>query len=218
MKDASLTSRQKSILDFIISELKNSGTVPSIKEISEHIGVTSTSTVHYHLLELEKKGHIVKSSKKSRSIKPARWQFQTPDPETSTDVIDVPIIGEIAAGSPIFAYEDYQQTVKIARSLIANSEAFILKVKGQSMIEDLIADGDMVLVRKQNHASNGDIVVALIEDESATLKRIYQENGRFRLQPANSSMNPIYVNHVRILGRVISVIRPMELKAKILEN
>ncbi len=216
MKDNCLSIRQKAILDFIVSELKNRGTSPSIHEIGEHIGLTSTSTVHYHLAELEKKGHIYRDSKKSRSIKPSNWKFKSASPQNSEDIVEVPVIGEIAAGNPIFAYETYDETIKVARSLISNSEAFVLKVKGESMIDDLIDDGDMVLVRKQNYASNGDIVVALIDDEKATLKRFYLENGRVKLQPANKKLSPFYVNHLTILGRVISVIRPMERKAALL--
>lgn len=218
MQGTTISSRQKAILDFIISELKNRGSSPSIHEISEHIGVTSTSTVHYHLAELEKKGQIFRDSKKSRSIRPAKWKFKTAAPEDAADVVEVPVIGEIAAGSPIFAYEYYHETIKIARSLISNSEAFILKVKGESMIEDLIDDGDMVLVKKQNYASNGDIIVALVDEDKATLKRFYLENGRFKLQPANKKLAPFYVDHLTILGRVISVIRPMERKAAILAD
>ena len=210
-----LTERQKQILDFIVSEMKTTGSAPSIKEIGTFIGTKSTSTIHYHLSELERKGHIVKSSGKSRSIKPARWQYADTHGD---DLVEVPVIGEIAAGQPIFAYEDYQETIQVARSLLTNGEAFILKVRGKSMIEDLIDDGDMVLVRKQNHAANGDIVVALVENETATLKRFYRETGRIRLQPANCEMQPIYVNDVKILGRVISVIRTMERKARFMEQ
>ena len=218
MTDTCLSTRQKAILDFIIAELKNRGSSPSIHEIGEHIGVTSTSTVHYHLAELEKKGQILRDSKKSRSIRPAKWKFKSAAPQSVEDVIDVPVIGEIAAGNPIFAYETYDETIKVARSLISNSEAFVLRVKGESMIEDLIDDGDMVLVRKQNYASNGDIVVALVDEDKATLKRFYLENGRVRLQPANRKLAPFYVDHLTILGRVISVIRPMERKAAILSQ
>ncbi|MEZ7893022.1 MAG: transcriptional repressor LexA [Candidatus Wallbacteria bacterium] len=212
-----LSKRQQEIMDFIISELKNSGQSPSIQEIAAFIGAKSTSTVHYQLSELEKKGYIVKNQGTSRSIKPVDWQYQNPYNDSGDALVEVPVIGEIAAGKPIFAYEDYQETVKIARSLITNGEAFILRVKGQSMVEDLIDDGDMVVVRKQNFAQNGDIIVALVENEAATLKRFYKEHNRIRLQPANRNMEPIYVPDVTILGRVISVIRPMERKARMME-
>lgn len=208
-----ISQRQKQILDFITSELKSKGFCPSIQEIGRHIGANSTSTIHYHISELMKKGELVHSPGKSRSLMPAGWSYSQ---AYDDDVVEIPVVGEIAAGQPVFAYEDYQETVKVARSLISTGSAFVLKVRGKSMIEDLIDDGDMVVVRKQNYATDGDIVVALIENEAATLKRIYREKGMVRLQPANSEMAPLFVNDVKILGRVISVIRPMERKARIL--
>ena len=185
----SLTPKQKKVYSAIINSIETKGYVPSIEELCEMVGLSSVSSIHHHLKGLEDKGYIEREKGKSRSIR--ILNDDSPKDIYDDQVVAVPIIGEIAAGEPIFAYEDYTDSVLLARDLISTDEAFILKVRGKSMIEDLIDDGDMVVVKKQNTASNGDIVVALLPDNEATLKRFYKEKDRIRLQPANSSMNPI---------------------------
>lgn len=205
-----LTRRQKDVLNVIRNTVAERGTVPSIEEIGDAVGLSSASSVHHQLKTLEEKGFILRDPGRSRSIRLADGEGR---PELAGAVVAVPIIGEIAAGEPIHAYEDYQQSLLLARDLIRTDEAFILRVRGKSMIEDLIDDGDMVVVRKQETADDGDIVVALLPDDGATLKRLYREKAGFRLQPANSTMKPIYTPDVRIQGKVIALLRVHEQKA-----
>ena len=205
-----LTLKQKKILDSIKDYMNNYEIAPSIEELCEITGLSSSSSIHYHLKILEEKGYIKREAGRSRSmIIIEKENFNNFDEE----MIDIPIIGEIAAGEPIYAYENYSDSIKLARSLISSDEAFILKVKGKSMIEDLIDDGDMVVVKKQNSANNGDIVVALLPDDGATLKRFYKEKDRIRLQPANSTMQPIYTTDLKIQGKVIALLRVHEQRA-----
>lgn len=203
-----LTPRQRAVLSAIV-RLEESGCAPSIEEIAARAGLSSPATVHFHLKALEAKGYIERDPNRSRSIRvlpePARDVYDE-------DVVAVPVIGTIAAGEPISAFEDYSRSVLLARELVGSGEAFILQVKGKSMIEDLIDDGDLVVVRKQSTAENGDIVVALLERE-ATLKRFYREKDRIRLQPANSAMQPIYTRELTIQGKVVALLRVHEKKA-----
>lgn len=203
-----LTPRQKSVLAAIV-RLEESGVAPSIEEIGARAGLSSPSTVHFHLKALEEKGYIERDPNRPRSIR------LLPAPERDIydeNVVAVPVIGTIAAGEPIHAFEDYSRSILLARELVGSGEAFILQVKGKSMIEDLIDDGDLVVVRKQSTAENGDIVVALLERE-ATLKRFYREKDRIRLQPANSAMEPIFTQDLTIQGKVVALLRVHEQKA-----
>lgn len=193
---ASLTTRQSDIYDFLRDKIINRGYGPTVREIGLHFGIRSPNGVMCHLKALEKKGFIQRESHMSRAIQLSN----PPQPKTS-----LPLHGVIAAGTPILAM---QQDERIDFSGLFNSEDhFCLRVKGESMIEDQIAEGDYVVVRKQAECSDGDIVVALVDGEEATLKRFYRETNRVRLEPANKGMRPIFSNRVQVLGVVTGVIR-----------
>ncbi len=191
--------RPERILEFIRETLDERGYPPSVREIAEAVGLASTSAVHHHLTKLEREGRLQKAATRSRAL-------TLPAPIGGRAVL-APIIGEIAAGQPIYAYEDQSETLSVPGELAAGRETFVLRVRGKSMIEDHIDDGDYVVIQSQSTARDGDIVVALLEDNTATLKRLYRESERVRLQPANGSMPPIYARDVRIQGKVIGVIR-----------
>lgn len=194
---------QAKILAFIKSEVQSRGYPPSVREICEAVGLKSTSTVHGHLTRLEKKGLLHRDSMKPRAIEvlgdPAFDRSAT---------ISVPVLGRVAAGDPITAIEDAQSHLMLPTELIGSGEHFILTVQGSSMINIGIHNGDYVVVRKQQSAENGEIVVAMVEDE-ATVKRLYKENGHFRLQPENDMMEPIIVEDCVILGKVTALLRKM---------
>ena len=202
-----LTARQRQILDFIRSEIHRRGFPPSVREIGEAVGLSSSSTVHSHLAALEAKGLLRRDPSKPRALEVLDYR----DTERGIDyesVQAVPLVGQVAAGAPILAAENIEATLPLPTSF-AGEGTFILRVKGDSMIEAGILDGDFVVVRQQSDATNGDIVVALL-DEDATVKRFYREDGRVRLQPENSAMDPIYVGQdasLRILGRVVALFR-----------
>lgn len=196
---ASLTSRQREIYDFLKDKIVNRGYGPTVREIGLHFGIRSPNGVMCHLKALEKKGLITRESHMSRAIQLS----ESPQPRMS-----LPLAGQIAAGSPVLA-EQQDERVDFS-SLFSNDEHFCLRVKGESMIEDQIAEGDFVVVRKQNECGEGDIVVALVEGQDATLKRFYREPTRVRLEPANSRMQPIYSDDVEVLGVVVGVIRQYE--------
>jgi repressor LexA len=209
-----LTEKQQAVYDVLERAINEEDYIPSIHQLCELAGLSSVSTIHHHLKVLEEKGYIQRDAGRSRSIRLTQEKADGNKYMTQEIFVSVPIIGEIAAGEPIFAYENYQDSVMLARDMIGANEAFILRVRGKSMIEDLIDDGDMVVVKKQETANNGDIVVALLpENNEATLKRFYKENNRFRLQPANSTMQPIYVKEVKIQGKVIGLLRFHDQKA-----
>lgn len=201
-----LSERQEIMLRFISDYADEHGYPPSIREIGRAAGISSTSVVDYNLSVLEREGFLRRDREVSRGLELAE------DRANRSRIVRVPLVGRIAAGEPIEALEGQPETLDFPASLIP-AECYALQVKGRSMIEDCIADGDLVLVRPQESAENGEIVVALIDDETssgvATLKRLYRENGRIRLQPANSEMAPIYVdpNACRIQGRVVGVYR-----------
>lgn len=197
-----LSAKQLQILEYMRSEVKEKGYPPSVREICDAVGLKSTSTVHGHLARLERKGYIRRDPTKPRAIE---ILYQN-DQDTGKEIIYVPIIGTITAGVPILAVENIEDTFPLPVEYIHNDEVFMLKVKGDSMIEAGIFNKDLVLVRKQSQANNGDIVVALIED-FATVKRFFQEDGHIRLQPENASMSPIIVSNVTILGKVIGLFR-----------
>jgi len=192
---------QQRILDFIKSEIQAKGYPPSVREIANAVGLKSTSTVHGHLQRLEKRGLLHRDAMKPRAME------VTGDPNfVRNSTTAVPVVGRVTAGVPILAEENLDDYVCIPDVMLGDGDHFILLVRGESMIEAGILDGDYIVVRKQQEAHNGDIVVAMIDD-SATVKRFFKENGRFRLQPENSTMEPIYTDTVTILGKVVSLYR-----------
>ena len=209
-----LNRREKAILKFIEKQVKLNGYPPSVREIGKAVDLKSTATVHGYLASLEKKGYIKKESQKGRTLKLLKGGLEeNPNQEkiekevyTSKEMVEVPVIGKITAGEPILAVENVTDTFPIPIDFVGNSESFMLTVRGCSMIEAGILDGDYILVKKQNTAHNGEIVVALIEDE-ATVKTFYKEDGHIRLQPENSTMDPIIVPNCEILGKVAGVFR-----------
>lgn len=202
MKKKTLAGKQLEILEFIKSELCSRGYPPSVREICEAVGLKSTSTVHGHLERLEKKGFIRRDPTKPRAIE----VLDSSPLSIARDMVEIPIVGRVTAGQPILAIENIEDTFPLPASFLQGSDNFILMVKGESMIEAGILDGDYVVVKKQNYANNGDIVVALIEDE-ATVKRFFKETDHVRLQPENPYMEPILVKNVTILGKVTGVFR-----------
>ncbi len=198
-----LYRRQKQILDFISQYIQKYGSSPTLVEIAEAMGLSSLATVHEHLEALEKKEVITRFKGAVRGI-----EVLAEDLVGVLEGIEVPLVGYIAAGKPIEAVEDPTETITISPQLISGKKrAFVLQVKGESMIEDGILDHDYVVVEQQETANNGDIVVALLENGFATLKRFFKERDRIRLEPANARMEPIYARNVRIQGRVVGVIR-----------
>lgn len=199
-----LTRRQEQILDFIRAEIHRKGYPPSVREIGEAVGLSSSSTVHAHLAALERHGYIRRDPAKPRALEVLDFR----DTERGVDprsVTAVPVVGAVAAGQPILAAENIEATLPLPAEF-AGESTFILRVRGDSMVEAGILDGDYVVVRQQSTADNGDIVVALVEDE-ATVKRFYRESDRIRLQPENSAMEPIYVRDARVLGKVVALFR-----------
>ena len=211
---AETTRKEKAILKFIEEQVIENGYPPSVREIGKAIGLSSTATVHAYLAKLEKQGFIKKEDKKGRTLKVIKGTDGEPLKRENKnfyaqrEMVDVPVIGRITAGQPILAVENVTDTFPIPIDFVGNSESFMLTVRGESMIEAGILDGDYILVKKQNNANNGEIVVALIEDE-ATVKTFYKENGHIRLQPENHTMDPIIVPDCKILGKVAGVFRKM---------
>ena len=212
-----LNAREKAIVKFIEKHLKNNGYPPSVREIGKAVGLKSTATVHGYLASLEEKGYIKKENQKGRTLKLLKGGLTEENKDqleiskevySSREMVDVPVIGKITAGEPILAVENVTDTFPIPLDFVGNSESFMLTVRGESMIEAGILDGDYILVRKQNTATNGEIVVALIEDE-ATVKTFYKEKDHIRLQPENCTLDPIIVPNCDILGKVIGVFRKM---------
>jgi repressor LexA len=199
-----LTGRQQQILDYIRGEIHRRGFPPSVREIGEAVNLSSSSTVHSHLAALEKKGFIKRDPSKPRALEVLDYR----DPDRAIDygqVKAVPVVGQVAAGSPILAAENIESTMPLPAEF-AEGSTFILRVRGDSMIGAGIFDGDFVVVRQQSSADNGDIVVALLDDE-ATVKRFFRESDRIRLQAENPTMEPIYARDVRILGKVVALFR-----------
>ena len=214
-KDPSeINKREKAILKFLEREIATRGYPPSVREIGKAVGLSSTATVHGYISRLEQKGYIKKESQKGRTLRLIKGQkgeeIKTGNKDfyTGKEMVEVPVIGKITAGAPILAVENVTDTFPIPLDFVGNSESFMLTVRGESMIEAGILDGDYILVRKQNSANNGEIVVALIEDE-ATVKTFYKEKDHIRLQPENSTMDPIIVPDCQILGKVSGVFRKM---------
>lgn len=197
-----ISTKQREILEYMKSEILNKGYPPAVREICEAVGLKSTSSVHSHLETLEKNGYIRRDPTKPRAIEIVDDTFNL----TRREVVNVPIIGKVAAGQPILAVENIDNYFPIPMEYIPNAETFMLDVKGESMINVGIYDGDRILVQRQSIARNGEIVVALVED-SATVKTFYKEDGYYRLQPENDHMDPIIVPEVEILGKVFGVFR-----------
>ena len=216
-----LTDRQAAVLDFITDHIQGTGFPPTIREIGDHLGISSTNGVNDHLKALERKGYLLREDAKSRAIRPLfdpagnslDGALVSDEPEVLDDVHSIPIVGRIAAGTPISAIENVQERVTLGESLIGRpQDVFGLTVKGDSMIEDGIFDGDYIFVKKQQDARDGEIIAAMV-DGDATVKRLFRErNGVIRLQPSNAAMEPIFVTaaearDTQILGKVIAVFR-----------
>lgn len=197
-----LTSKEQKVYDYIFETINREGYSPTIRDIQTNVGIKSTSTVHAYLARLEEKGYINKEGGKSRSV---RLGGAKPQSRRSTKV---PILGKVTAGMPILAVENFEGYIDfpLMNRSYAYNELFALRVSGESMIEAGILDGDIVVIKKEQYAENGQIVVALVEDE-ATVKTFYKEKGHYRLQPENSTMEPIIADEVYILGKVVSVLR-----------
>jgi repressor LexA len=202
-----LTDRQRQVLDFIKAETRRKGYPPTVRDIGTAVGLSSSSTVHSHLAALEAKGLIRRDPSKPRALE----VLDRDRDERRSNVIgmiELPVVGAVAAGSPTLAMESIEETITLPTEIAREDSTFVLRVKGDSMIDAGILDGDFVVVRQQPTAANGDIVVALIEDE-ATVKTYFREPDRIRLQPQNPDMDPIYVRDATILGKVVAVFRRM---------
>jgi len=197
-----ITEKQSQILEYIKSEILNKGYPPSVRDICQAVNLKSTSSVHSHLETLEKNGYIRRDPTKPRTIEILDDNFNL----VRREVVNVPMVGTVAAGQPILAIENIDNYFPIPSEYMPNEETFMLKVKGESMINAGILDGDNILVKRQNYAKNGDMVVALVED-SATVKTFYKEDGHIRLQPENDYMDPIILPDVEIIGKVFGVFR-----------
>lgn len=197
-----ISAKQREILEFVKDRIMKKGYPPAVREICDAVGLKSTSSVHSHLETLEKNGYIRRDPTKPRAIEIIDDNFQM----IRTDMVSLPIIGTVAAGMPILAEQNIDGYFPIPSDMVPMGESFVLKVKGDSMINAGIFNGDKIFVQACNTAQNGDTVVALVED-SATVKTFYKENGHFRLQPENDSMDPIIVDDVQILGKVYGVFR-----------
>ena len=202
MSYGKITEKQQEILDYMKAQIINRGFPPSVREICEAVNLKSTSSVHSHLESLEKNGYIRRDPSKPRAIEIVDACYNL----TRRELVNVPMVGTVTAGQPILAVENIEGYFPIPMEYMPNHETFMLRVKGESMINAGIFDGDQILVQKQSTANNGDFVVALIED-SVTVKTFYKENGYFRLQPENDTMDPIIVKDVSILGKVIGLFR-----------
>ncbi|NFB08027.1 transcriptional repressor LexA [Clostridium botulinum] len=192
--------KQNEVYNFIKLQIKEKGYPPSVREICKAVGLSSTSSVHFHLKRLEKEGLIKRDSSKTRAI-------EIVDPTSKKEVINVPIVGTITAGNPILAIENIEDVFPLPIDYVKNTkDLFMLKVSGESMIEAGILDGDLAIIEKTDSANNGDIVVALIDNE-ATLKRFFKESSYIRLQPENKSMKPIILENCKVLGRLVGIYR-----------
>jgi repressor LexA len=209
--------RRQRIIDYIAATLRASGYPPSVREIASAVGLASTSAVHHHLTALEKDGYLERGATHSRALR------LTPTaalhaglaselvPQLEGDrTYALAVIGEIAAGGPIEAYQDASETISVPEMLAPSGDAYVLRVRGDSMVDAHITDGDFVIIRPQQSARDGDIVVAQVEENAVTLKRFYHEKGRIRLQPANEAYPPMYYDAVRIQGKLIGVVRRVD--------
>lgn len=202
MSYGKITDKQQQILDYVKQEILNKGYPPTVRDICEAVKLKSTSSVHSHLESLEKNGYIRRDPTKPRAIEIIDENFNL----TRREVVNVPMVGRVAAGEPILAVENIENYFPVPAEFMPNAESFMLKVKGESMINAGIMDGDQILVERCNSARNGDMVVALVDD-SATVKTFYKESDHIRLQPENDTMDPIIVPDCEILGKVFGVFR-----------
>lgn len=202
MSYGKITAKQKEILEYMKTQIINRGFPPAVREICEAVSLKSTSSVHSHLETLEKNGYIKRDPSKPRAIEILDDNFNL----TRREMVNVPIIGTVTAGQPILAVENIEGYFPIPMEFMPNEVTFMLRVKGESMINAGIFNNDLILVKQQTYARNGDYVVALLDD-SVTIKTFYTEKGRYRLQPENDYMEPIYVDQVMILGKVIGLFR-----------
>lgn len=193
--------KQTEIYEFIKTYIREKAYPPSVREICKGVGLSSTSTVHGHLARLEKKGMIRRDSTKPRTIEILK------DPPIKKEMVSIPIVGKVTAGEPILAVENVEDTFPISLNFIpSNKDLFMLNISGESMIEAGIMDGDLAIIEKTNYAENGDIVVALIDNES-TIKRFFKEKDHIRLQPENKNMSPIIVENCTLIGKLIGLFR-----------
>ena len=202
MSYGKISDKQREILEYIKAEILNKGYPPAVREICEAVKLKSTSSVHAHLETLEKNGYIRRDPTKPRAIEIVDENFNM----TRREMVNVPIVGRVAAGEPILAVENIENYFPIPAEFMPNEQTFILQVQGESMVNAGILDGDYILVEQQTTANDGDMVVALVDD-SATVKTFYKENGYYRLQPENDFMEPIIVSDVMIMGKVIGTFR-----------
>lgn len=201
-----LSKRQQDIMDFIKLEVATKGYPPSVREIGNAVGLASSSTVHGHLERLEKKGLIRRDPTKPRAI-----EILDHDSDVLREsAVSIPVIGKVTAGLPISAVENIEEYLPVPRSMVGDENVFILNVVGESMINAGILNGDKVIVRQQRTAENGEIIVAMTEDDEATVKRFFKEDGHVRLQPENPSMEPIILNNCTILGKVVGLFRSIQ--------
>jgi repressor LexA len=208
-----LTDRQREIYDYVTRYVDDHGYPPTVREIGEAVGLASPSTVHAHLANLERAGLIRRDPTKPRALELVGRERPRAEPAREDDVRRLPLYGEIAAGGPLLAEQQVEEYLAVPEPLSRGGEEFLLRVKGDSMIQAGILEGDLVVVQRRQDATNGDIVVALAGDDEtadeATVKTFYRENGRIRLQPENDALEPIYAQHVQILGRVTGVFRSL---------
>jgi len=203
MGNGKISKKQEEILEYIKSEIVSRGFPPSVRDICEAVHLKSTSSVHSHLETLEKNGYIKRDPSKPRAIEILDENFNM----LRREMVSVPVVGRVAAGMPILAEENIESYFPVPAEFMPNAETFMLTVKGESMINAGIFDNDRILVKCQKTAENGDMIVALVDDDSATVKTYYKENGHYRLQPENDTMDPIIVDHMEVLGKVIGVFR-----------
>ena len=204
---APLTARQREILAFVNDHSAQHGYPPTVREIGTAVGLTSSSTVHAHLANLERLGLLRRDPAKPRALNLVGRSTKSPPAPETPGIRMLPLLGQIAAGAPLLAEGHVEELLPVPELLTASGENFLLRVRGESMIDDGIHNGDYVVVRRQDTAENGEIIAALVDGGEATVKRIFREKDRIRLQPANQSMAPIYADDVVVLGRIVGVFR-----------
>ncbi len=208
--DRQLSDRQRQILQYIVRHTDTHGYPPTVREIGEAVSLSSSSTVHAHLKALENAGLIRRDAVLTRAIRVVSPDEPQPGAQQEQKrIVSLPLVGRVAAGVPMLAVEDVEDSFPVPKDFLAGGDGFMLRVKGESMIDDGIYSGDFVIVRRQNVADNGDTIVAMVEDE-ATVKRFYRDNGKIRLQPANQTMPPMFFDSVEIVGKVVGLIRRMQ--------